>query len=188
LEVIYAMASDLLPLYKGAERVVVPGNGDVLSRVMIVGEAPGSDEDRVGEPFVGRAGGLLNAALEISDVPRESVFVTNIVKGRPPENRDPTPQEILLNLPVLEAEAEVIDPAGVLFLGRIALNGVGYKGTVSSALDLRLPLGGIWTGRWCMATYHPSYVNRGGMTKPAWYATVESFFERTENFLSRNTT
>ena len=185
LEAIYAMASGLLPTYKGAERVVVPGNGDVLSRVMLVGEAPGGDEDREGEPFVGRAGALLNTALETAGVPRDTVFVTNIVKGRPPDNRDPTPEEIKTHLPILEAEAEVLDPVGVLLLGRIALNGLGYRGTISSVIDRRVKLGGVWEGRWVMATYHPSFVNRGGMARRAWFDTVESFFERTESFFAR---
>jgi uracil-DNA glycosylase family 4 len=168
-----------LPLYKGSIQYV-PGIGDVQSRVVLIGEAPGSNEDRLGEPFVGRAGKELNAALEIHGIPREAVYITNVVKSRPPDNRKPTPEEISEWFPILNREVEIIEPVAVLLLGATALKAVTGSTHISSKRGVDLE------SQWpCLvqATYHPSYVLYGGITRKEWYTDFEKFFERALTFL-----
>lgn len=96
----------------------VPGEGDPATEVVFVGEGPGQNEDREGRPFVGRAGGLLVQLLGHIGWAREDVFITNIVKCRPPGNRDPEPDEIETCAPYLRRQLEVLDPSVVVTLGR----------------------------------------------------------------------
>jgi len=96
----------------------VPGEGDASTEVVFVGEGPGQNEDREGRPFVGRAGGLLVSLLGHIGWRREDVFITNIVKCRPPGNRDPEPDEIAACAPYLQRQLEVLDPAVIVTLGR----------------------------------------------------------------------
>jgi len=96
----------------------VPGEGDPETEVVFVGEGPGFNEDRQGRPFVGRAGDLLVKLLASVGWRREDVFITNVVKCRPPENRDPQPDEITACAPYLRRQLEVLDPAIVVTLGR----------------------------------------------------------------------
>ncbi len=96
----------------------VPGEGDPSTEVIFVGEGPGMNEDREGRPFVGRAGGLLVNLLGHIGWSREDVFITNIVKCRPPGNRDPEPDEVAACAPYLERQLRVLDPAVVVTLGR----------------------------------------------------------------------
>ena len=100
---------------------LVPGEGDPQARVVIVGEAPGAQEDRTGRPFVGNAGRLLDGVLAAAGLLREEVFIANVVKARPPGNRDPRADEVAHHLPWLEAQLEVIEPELVVPLGRHAL-------------------------------------------------------------------
>jgi uracil-DNA glycosylase len=99
----------------------VPGEGDSQTEVVFVGEGPGYNEDQAGRPFVGAAGGLLNELLGAIGWRREQVFITNIVKCRPPGNRDPEPAEIAACAPFLRRQLEVLDPALVVTLGRHSL-------------------------------------------------------------------
>ena len=99
----------------------VPGSGDPNARVMIVGEAPGKNEDEQGVPFVGAAGQLLNKLLASIDIPREQVYITNIIKCRPPGNRDPLPDEVAACSPYLDRQVAMIHPAVILLLGRHAV-------------------------------------------------------------------
>ena len=96
----------------------VPGEGDPDTEVVFVGEGPGFNEDREGRPFVGRAGGMLVRLLGSVGWQREDVFITNVVKCRPPDNRDPQPDEIAACAPYLRRQLEVLDPAVVVTLGR----------------------------------------------------------------------
>lgn len=98
----------------------VPGVGPADATVMLVGEAPGAQEVEEGEPFVGSAGGRLNSALESAGANRDDLYITNLVKVRPPENRDPRRAEIDAWFPVLEAELERVDPDVVVPLGSFA--------------------------------------------------------------------
>ena len=100
---------------------MVPGHGSPTARVVVVGEAPGASEDRAGKPFVGRAGRLLDEVLERAGLPREEVWVTNVIKARPPGNRDPRPDEVAHCRPWLQAELELLAPWLVVPLGRHAL-------------------------------------------------------------------
>jgi len=109
------------PLYKKATNPV-PGEGNHQAKVMFIGEAPGYWEDQWGRPFVGQAGKLLDDLLQLIKLPRESVFITNVVKHRPPRNRDPLPEEIEACKEFLDAQIKIIDPKIIVTLGRFSLN------------------------------------------------------------------
>jgi uracil-DNA glycosylase family 4 len=100
---------------------LVPGEGAVDADVVLVGEAPGRQEDEQGRPFCGRAGELLDEALREAGLPRPEVYITNVVKARPPRNRDPTATEVQHWMPFLEAELALLSPRLVVPLGRHAL-------------------------------------------------------------------
>jgi DNA polymerase len=100
---------------------IVPGEGSPDADVMLVGEAPGASEDAQGRPFVGRAGKLLDELLEAAGLARADVFITNVVKARPPGNRDPKAGEVAHHLPWLERQLELVGPRVVIPLGRHAL-------------------------------------------------------------------
>lgn len=107
------------PLADGRTQVVF-GVGNPQARVLIVGEAPGKNEDLQGEPFVGAAGKYLNELLSIAGLKREDVFIANVLKCRPPSNRDPRPEEIELCAPYLRAQTRSIDPEFIVTLGNFA--------------------------------------------------------------------
>jgi len=107
-------------LHEGRTKAV-PGEGDPDTEVVFVGEGPGFNEDREGRPFVGRAGGMLVRLLGSVGWQREDVFITNVVKCRPPDNRDPQPDEIAACAPYLRRQLEVLDPAVVVTLGRYSM-------------------------------------------------------------------
>jgi uracil-DNA glycosylase family 4 len=100
---------------------MVPGEGSPTAEVMIVGEAPGASEDKQGRPFVGRAGKLLDELLAAAGLEREQVYITNVVKARPPKNRDPRADEVAHHMPWLETQLALIQPRLVVPLGRHAL-------------------------------------------------------------------
>jgi uracil-DNA glycosylase family 4 len=100
---------------------MVPGEGSPTAEVMIVGEAPGASEDKQGRPFVGRAGKLLDELLAAASLEREQVYITNVVKARPPKNRDPRADEVAHHMPWLETQLALIQPRLVVPLGRHAL-------------------------------------------------------------------
>lgn len=131
---------------------LVPGEGDANSKVVFVGEAPGRFEDEQGRPFVGAAGKLLNQLLEGIGLARSAVFITNIVKYRPPANRDPKPEEIAAFLPYLKRQLAVIQPALVIPLGRHALNALlpGQSISVCHGQPKRL------NGQVYLPLYHPA--------------------------------
>ena len=99
---------------------VVFGEGDPEARVLIVGEAPGKNEDLQGEPFVGAAGKYLNELLAVAGLARDEVFIANVLKCRPPSNRDPRPEEIQACAPYLRAQTRTIDPEFIVTLGNFA--------------------------------------------------------------------
>jgi len=101
---------------------LVFGDGNPDSEVVFIGEAPGKNEDLQGQPFVGAAGKFLNEMLEMIDLKREDIYITNIVKYRPPNNRDPLPEEKKAFLPYLQSQLEVIAPKVVVTLGRHSTN------------------------------------------------------------------
>lgn len=108
------------PLYQGTTNPV-PGAGDPHAEIMFIGEGPGFHEDRQGLPFVGRSGDYLNYLLNLIDLERGQVYITNVVKHRPPENRDPQPDEIVACKAYLDRQIEIIQPAVIATLGRFSM-------------------------------------------------------------------
>jgi uracil-DNA glycosylase family 4 len=100
---------------------IVPGEGSHTAAVMLIGEAPGASEDELGRPFVGRSGQFLDELLAEAGLARDDVFITNVVKARPPRNRDPTAAEVAHYLPWLEQQLALVQPSVVIPLGRHAL-------------------------------------------------------------------
>jgi uracil-DNA glycosylase family 4 len=100
----------------------VLGEGSLEAQIMLIGEAPGEREAKSGRPFVGASGRLLDELLASIGLNREDIFITNVVKDRPPENRDPTPEEIALYTPLLAEQIEIIQPRVIATLGRFAMS------------------------------------------------------------------
>ncbi len=139
---------------------VVPGSGPLDPLVMVVGEAPGREEDEGGQPFVGRSGQLLFRLLEeVVGVGREQCFVTNVVKCRPPANRVPTPLEIRTCRPWLDAQIATVTPRAVLALGTTAGRAVFGLREAMAAVHGRVAHLGAVPG---IVTYHPAAALRGG--------------------------
>jgi DNA polymerase len=101
---------------------LVMGEGSEDADIVFIGEAPGKKEDELGRPFVGAAGKFLNEMLESIGLDRQDVYITNIVKYRPPDNRDPLPEEITAFMPFLQQQIEIIKPKLIVFLGRHSMN------------------------------------------------------------------
>jgi uracil-DNA glycosylase family 4 len=138
----------------------VLGVGDRQAQWLVVGEAPGAEEDRQGEPFVGRAGQLLDAMLRAIGLARgQNVYIANILKSRPPGNRDPEPAEVAACLPYLERQIELIRPRLILAVGRIAMqNLLGTQGSLAGMRGQVHEFGGLKTP--LIVTYHPAYLLR----------------------------
>jgi uracil-DNA glycosylase len=131
---------------------IVPGEGDPTAQVMLVGEAPGASEDEQGRPFVGRAGRLLGEVLAEAGLERERVYITNVVKARPPGNRDPKAPEVAHWMPWLEAELALVQPRLVVPLGRHALAHFASGITITAAHGRQL----TERGRTLFPLYHPA--------------------------------
>jgi uracil-DNA glycosylase len=144
-------------LHEGRTQAV-PGEGHPATEVVFVGEGPGLNEDRQGRPFVGRAGDLLVELLESIGWRREDVFITNIVKCRPPDNRDPAPDEVAACLPFLHRQLEILDPALVVALGRHSLGRFTPGTTISRAHGTVRPAdpGSGAPNALVLAMYHPA--------------------------------
>ncbi len=117
-------------LYEQAKNAV-PGEGNINSQLIFIGEAPGANEDQTGRPFVGRAGALLENLLGKIGYKREEVWIGNIIKHRPPENRDPNPDEIRACSPYLSLQLKTIEPKLIVTLGRFAMTHFYKEGTIS---------------------------------------------------------
>jgi uracil-DNA glycosylase family 4 len=135
------------------------GVGNTRAEWLVIGEAPGAEEDRQGQPFVGRAGQLLNAMLLAIGLPRETVFIANVLKCRPPGNRDPKPEEVSRCLPYLSNQVALLKPKIILAVGRIAAQNLlatdaplaRLRGKLHSFGEAATPL---------VITYHPAYLLR----------------------------
>jgi DNA polymerase len=157
------VACDLCPHLASSRTQTVFGVGNPDAELMFIGEAPGADEDRQGEPFVGRAGQLLTKIIETMGFARGDVYIANVMKSRPdmptgtPGNRPPTPEEMKNCLPFLVEQIRIVQPKVMVALGATAVEGLlGFRGTMR---ELR--------GKWhsfeetpLMITYHPSYLLR----------------------------
>lgn len=148
------------PLYKTATHAV-PGEGAARADLMVVGEAPGANEDETGRPFVGQAGQLLTKILAAIDLTREDVFIANVLKHRPPGNRNPKPDEVEACSPYLIRQIQLIKPKVILALGTFA---------AQTLLDTKTPIGKLrgqvhrYHGIPLVVTYHPAALLRN----PAW--------------------
>jgi uracil-DNA glycosylase len=131
---------------------MVPGEGSATAEVMLVGEAPGASEDELGRPFVGRAGRLLDELLAEAGLEREQVYITNVVKARPPGNRDPRAAEVVHWMPWLEAELALIQPRLIVPLGRHALAHFTDGARISEVHGREL----TERGRRLFPLYHPA--------------------------------
>ncbi len=120
----------LCRLYERATRPV-PGAGSPEAEIMFIGEGPGYHEDQQGLPFVGRSGDYLNYLLKLIGLTRDAVFIANVVKHRPPENRDPLPDEIVACKPYLDQQIAVIDPLVIVTLGRFSMARYFPEGKIS---------------------------------------------------------
>lgn len=157
----------LCDLHKTRKNVVF-GVGNKDADVLIVGEAPGATEDAQGKPFVGRAGLLLDAMLATIGLHRDDVFIANILKCRPPNNRDPLPREVKLCTPYLQQQIALIKPKIIMAVGRIAAHflldtnqSLGrLRGRVYSYGEQKIPL---------LVTYHPAYLLRSPREKAKAY-------------------
>jgi len=138
---------------------VVYGVGHPNADLLFIGEGPGFHEDKQGVPFVGAAGQLLNRMLLEIDLPREEVYICNVVKCRPPGNRDPLPDEIEACTPYLREQIQLIDPVVVVTLGNWATRFILEKQiSISRVRGQRFP----WSGRTVIPTFHPAAILHGG--------------------------
>lgn len=153
----------LCELHKGRTHTVF-GVGDPRADWLLIGEAPGAEEDHQGEPFVGRAGQLLNNMIRAIGLDRESVFIANILKCRPPNNRNPRPEEVTCCEPYLRQQIELIQPKIILALGRVA---------AQNLLKVSTPIGKMRGQKYVypgteipvLVTYHPAYLLRSPSEK-----------------------
>jgi DNA polymerase len=154
----------------------VPGEGSPDTEVVFVGEGPGFHEDRQGRPFVGRAGELLTRFLATLGWRRDEVFITNVVKCRPPENRDPEPDEVAACAPYLRRQLEVLDPALVVTLGRHSLGRFMPGERISQAHGTVRPVDPeTGAGRaLAFALYHPAAALRSTEVERQSYEDVAS--------------
>jgi uracil-DNA glycosylase family 4 len=145
------------PLWTGRTKAV-PGEGDPDTDVVFVGEGPGFNEDRQGRPFVGRAGELLVRLLATLGWRREEVFITNVVKCRPPENRDPEPAEVAACAPYLRRQLEILDPALIVTLGRHSMGRFMPGARIGAAHGTMAPVEPSTGARDALvyALYHPA--------------------------------
>ncbi|MEO5988967.1 MAG: uracil-DNA glycosylase, partial [Candidatus Eisenbacteria bacterium] len=153
----------------------VPGVGSALSGIVFVGEAPGADEDEQGEPFVGKAGQLLTRMIAAMDerklipgltLSRETVYIVNVLKCRPPANRNPAPREIEMCSPYLMRQLEALQPRVICCLGKFAAELLlGLKGAIKDMRGKTYR----WKGAKLLVTYHPAYCLRDPRSKaPVW--------------------
>ncbi|HVS23651.1 MAG TPA: uracil-DNA glycosylase [Gammaproteobacteria bacterium] len=144
------------------------GVGRRDAELLVIGEAPGADEDRQGEPFVGRAGLLLNAMLRAIGLPRSEVYIANILKCRPPGNRDPQPEEASTCTPYLSRQIALVRPRAILAVGRIAAQWLLQSDAPIGRLRGRVFHYGE-SGTPLIVTYHPAYLLRSPLVKAtAW--------------------
>jgi uracil-DNA glycosylase family 4 len=148
-------------LHHGRNKIVF-GDGNPKAELVFIGEGPGADEDRQGLPFVGRAGKLLTQMIEAMGLQRKDVYICNVVKCRPPENRAPEPDEVATCSPYLLRQIDVIQPKVIVCLGAVAA-----KTLLETTKGIAQFRGQWlqWRGRKLMATYHPAYLLRNPNAK-----------------------
>ena len=153
-----------------ARKTVVFGVGNPNADLMFIGEAPGRDEDLQGEPFVGRAGQLLTDIIKAMKLTRDDVYIANVIKCRPPENRNPEPDELDACRPFIQRQVELIKPKVIVALGKFGLQSLTEKAYSISAVR------GQWLdykGIKLMPTYHPAYLLRTPAAKKEVWADMK---------------
>ena len=166
------------PLAEGRTQVVL-ARGNPSARLLVIGEAPGADEDRLGLPFVGRSGQLLDRLLVKAGLdPERDLYIVNGIKCRPPQNRRPTPAELAACRPWLEQQVALVDPALILLVGATALQAVlGVKGGITRLRgQWREGEGSLLVGRALMPVLHPSYLLRNASEaedSPRWHTRAD---------------
>lgn len=164
----------MCPLHAGRTQTVF-GTGSPAARLMFVGEAPGRDEDLQGEPFVGRAGELLTKIIEGMGLARRDVYIGNIAKCRPPENRAPMPDEMAACLPYLEEQIALIRPEVIVALGKVAVEGLlNVKEGITRVRGRWLAYRGIAV----MPTFHPAYLLRNPSAKREVWEDMKAVLDR----------
>ncbi|QDG54897.1 uracil-DNA glycosylase [Persicimonas caeni] len=151
------------------------GVGDAQAKLVFVGEAPGYNEDQQGEPFVGKAGQLLDKMIEAMGLKREDVYICNVIKCRPPDNRNPHPEEIKECSPFLRKQLQAIEPTVIVTLGKFASQFV--TGEQESMGRLRGKWH-EWNGVPVMPTYHPAYLLRSPQQKKNAWSDLQMVMER----------
>ena len=156
---------------------IVFGTGNKNADIMLIGEGPGADEDRLGEPFVGRAGKLMNMAFDMLEIKREELYIANVVKCRPPGNRNPEEDEAMACLDYLRNQVILVKPKIIVLLGSIALKNILGKeyGITASR--------GIWVekkGIWYMPTWHPAALLRDDTKKIDFIKDFQKVLEKFE--------
>jgi uracil-DNA glycosylase len=150
----------------GTRQKVVFGSGDPRARLLFIGEGPGAEEDKQGLPFVGRAGELLTKIIEAIGLTREQVYIANVVKCRPPGNRDPEPDEVVACRSFLERQIDLVGPQLLVILGRIAAQTLlGTDTQISKMRGNWYPIRGLPA----MVTFHPAALLRNpALKRPVW--------------------
>jgi uracil-DNA glycosylase len=163
------------PLHEQGRKQIVFGVGNPNANIMFIGEAPGADEDEQGEPFVGRAGQLLNNMIKAMGIQREDIYIANVIKCRPPGNRTPEPAECAVCSPFLLKQIDVIQPKVIVALGAVASRAL---------LGLNQPMSQL-RGQWhdfrgyaLAVTYHPAYLLRDPRQKAAAWQDLQMVMKR----------
>jgi uracil-DNA glycosylase family 4 len=157
----------------------VPGEGPESAQIMFIGEGPGFHEDQQGRPFVGAAGQFLEDLLALAGLKREEVYITNIVKCRPPGNRDPQLDEIEACQPYLDRQIELINPKVIVTLGRYSMERFIPGAKISQVHGLPRKVG----GRLVVPMYHPA----AGLHQPKWKSLIEADFRKLPDMLKNMT-
>ncbi len=163
-------------LHRGRTHAV-PGEGPADAEVMFVGEAPGFHEDQQGRPFVGAAGQFLEELLESIGLTRGDVFITNVIKCRPPGNRDPLPREVGACEPYLDRQIELIQPTVVVTLGRFSMARAFPKARISRVHGQPRKIDGV--------VYYPMYHPAAALHRPSLRTTVEADMRRILDVVER---
>ena len=153
-------------LHEGTKQAV-PGDGNPDADILFIGEAPGQKEDELGVPFVGAAGKLLNELLGTIGMNREDIFIANVIKHRPPGNRDPLPEEIAVYAPWLAKQIEIINPKIIITLGRFSMDFVLGSGFSISKIHGEPKRK---NGRVIVPLYHPAAALYSGNLRPTLFA------------------
>ena len=163
-------------LHQGRTRAV-PGEGPENADIMFIGEAPGFHEDQQGRPFVGAAGKFLDELLDSISLKREDVFIANVIKCRPPGNRDPLPEEVEGCKPFLDRQIELIQPRLIVTLGRFSMARAFPKARISRIHGQPRKIGGV--------VYYPMYHPAAALHQPSLRRTVEEDMRRIPELLEQ---